>query len=215
MTVANGSVAQLRELADDGAILFPLDVDRYHRMIESGILPEGEPFELIDGCLVQKDRSAVGEGPMTVGLGHAWVISELGDLTPRLRRMGCYMRVQLPLALPPFDEPEPDGAVVRGSNRDYRDRHPGAADATCVIEVADSSLLRDRTIKLRIYAAAAIPIYVIINLVDRVVEVYSEPMGKGSRARYGRQETLSGRQKVLLPAGRGRFLRVPVASLLP
>lgn len=192
-----------------------LDTDRYHKMIELGILPEGEPFELIDGCLVRKDRSTAGNDPTTVGYGHAWAIRKLNRLAPKLRRLGCDLQIHLPVTLPPFDEPEPDGAVILGSDRDYRDRHPGAADVACVIEVADSSLLRDRTIKLRIYAAAAIPIYIIINLVDRVIEVYSEPMGKGTRARYGRQETLSGRQKLLLPAGRGRSLRLPVASLLP
>ena len=192
-----------------------LDVDRYHRMIELGILLDGEPFELLDGCLVRKDRSSSGEDPKTVGHGHAWVIGELGNLTLRLRRLGCYMQVQLPVTLAPLDEPEPDGAVVVGSNDDYRDRHPVAADLTCVMEVADSSLQHDRTTKLRIYAAAAIPMYLIINLVDRVIEVCTEPMGKGRRARYGRQETFSGRQKLLLPARRGRWLRVPIASLLP
>jgi len=192
-----------------------LDVERYHRLIETGILLDGEPFELLDGHLVRKDRSSAGEDAMTVGHGHAWVIGQLSDLTLRLRHLRCYMQVQLPVTLPPLHEPEPDGAIVVGSNDDYRDRHPVAADLTCVMEVADGSLQHDRTTKLRIYAAAAIPMYLIVNLVDRVIEVYTEPMGKGRSARYGRQETLSGRQKLLLPARRGRWLRVPVANLLP
>ena len=215
MTATDVPTAQLRELADDHATLFPLDVRRYHRMIELGILPEGEPFELLDGCLVRKDRSATGEDPMTVGLGHAWVIGELGDLAPRLRRLGCHMRVQLPITLPLLNEPEPDGAVVLGSKNAYRERHPGPADVTCVIEVADSSLARDRTTKLRIYAAAGIPMYVIVNLIDRVIEVYSEPIGKGRNARYGRQETLSSRQTLSVPAARGRKLPIQVRRLLP
>jgi Uma2 family endonuclease len=68
-------------------------------------------------------------------------------------------------------QPEPDFAIVRGNPRSYLTRHPSAADAGQVIEVADSSLLRDQRDKTRIYARANIPVYWIINLVDQRIEV--------------------------------------------
>ena len=120
----------------------PLTVEQYHQMIEHGILPEGEPIELLQGQLVEKDRSATGEDPMTVGHGHSWVVTELESLGPKLRRLGCHIRVQQPVSVSPIDEPEPDAAVVLGLNALYRQRHPKAADVLCVVEVADSSLQR-------------------------------------------------------------------------
>jgi Uma2 family endonuclease len=87
---------------------------------------------------------------------------------------GWDYRTQEPLTLAD-GEPEPDGAVVRGTFQDYAARHPGPADVALVIEVADTTLARDRGIKLRSYARAGIPQYWIINLIDCQIETYSEP----------------------------------------
>lgn len=214
--VSEPPIARLKELVDDRAVFLPLTVEQYHRMIAVGLLPEGEPYELLDGLLIRKDRSAAGEDRMTVGHEHAVAISNLTDLNPRLRRIGCHIRIQQPVTLPPWDEPEPDGAVVLGTQQDYTERHPGPADVTCVIEVADSSLRRDRTTKLRIYAGSGIARYIIINLPDRVVEVYTQPMnGNGGTPRYGQSVTSSGRQAVEISAAGGKRLSVPVRALLP
>jgi hypothetical protein len=151
--------------------------------------------------LIRKDRSAAGEDQTTVGPEHGLASVNLTDLTPKLRRLGCHVRIQLPVTLPPWNEPEPDAAIVLGNQKDYSGRHPGAADVTCVIEVADSSLRRDRTVKLGIYAGSGIACYIIVNLSDRTVEVYTQPFnGKGRIGRYGRSITLTGRQAVELPA---------------
>jgi Uma2 family endonuclease len=76
--------------------------------------------------------------------------------------------------------PEPDLAVVAGAVDDYQTSHPRTA--LLVIEVADSSLKQDRLSKARIYAAAGIPEYWIVNLRDEVVEVMRDP--DPERARY-------------------------------
>jgi hypothetical protein len=103
--------------------------------------------------------------------------------------------------------------LVRGVEDDYAGRHPGAADVLCVIEVADASLRRDRGPKLAVYANNGIENYFIINLPDRVIECYSGPVpGKGS---YRHLVTLTRRDKVELPAGRGKRVVVPVKQLLP
>jgi hypothetical protein len=190
----------------------PLTVDQYHRMIGAGILREGEPIHLRDGFLVRKDRSKVGDDPMTVGPDHALAVKKLIPLDARLRRLGCHLQIEQPVTLPPDNEPEPDGAIVRGRPEDYRGRHPGAGDLLCTIEVADSSLHEDRVTMQRIYADHGIPQYVLVNLIERVVEVYTRPLvGQG---RYAQVDILRLRQRVEFHTG-GRPLVVPVRSLLP
>lgn len=201
------------ELIDDPRLLYRYTVERYHELLEAGVIEEGEPFELLNGQITRSLRNATGEDPMTVGPGHVWAVEALEELNQKLRRLGCHMRNQKPVTLPPDAEPEPDGAIVRGTRDAYRGRHPGAADVLCVIEVADASLRRDRAIKQQVYANASIPMYVIVNLLEQVVEVYSQPLeGTG---RYGKVETLTPKQTLTLPAARGRTVTVPVARLLP
>jgi hypothetical protein len=206
------SAAMLKELMEDRAQLMPLTVDQYHHMIEAGILMSGDPFELLNGYIVRKDRSAAGEDPMTVGMGHAWVIQQLPRLNSKLKRFGCYVRIQLPITLPPFNEPEPDGAIVIGDDLAWRDEHPSAHDTPCVIEVADSSLRLDRTTKLAIYAAGGIGQYIIINLPEHVIEVYSNPDRR--KRRYGKPLVIGQRGKISLATG-GKPLIIPAKTLLP
>jgi Uma2 family endonuclease len=173
------STTQLRELADSASVV-GLTLDQYIRMIETGILPEGEPIELLDGFLVRKDRAKAGEDPRTIGFDHIWAVDNLPEVLAEVRRLGYYVRLQQPVALPPDGAPEPDGAIARGTRDDYLSCYPAAADVPCIIEVADSSLQHDRITKLRSYAEGGVPQYVIINLVNRQIEVFEQPdMARG------------------------------------
>ncbi len=202
-----------QELLDPRTRLWPLTTDQYHRMIRDGVLEEGQPYELLDGHLVRKDRSKEGEDPMTVGFDHAWVIRKLTRFSRELEPFGCYLQIQLPITLAPNDEPEPDGAIVRGTEDDYRHRHPTAADILAVLEVADASLRRDRTTKQRIYADAGIERYFIINLPQRTIEVYTQPqIGHG---RYAQSTTLTLDQTLPCPTAAGREVTLNVRDLLP
>jgi len=78
--------------------------------------------------------------------------------------------------LPPINEPEPDGAVVRGEIDDYLEHPPAAGDVFSVIEVADSSLAIDLGPKLTTYAAAGIQQYVVADLVNNRVLVHEQPV---------------------------------------
>jgi Uma2 family endonuclease len=98
------------------------------------------------------------------------------------------LRIQLAITLSD-SQPEPDFAIVRGSAADYEIRHPGSADVGLVIEVADSSLLRDQRDKTRIYARGGIVCYWIVNLVDRRIEVYTQPSGPTAVPAYGSFQT--------------------------
>jgi len=206
------STAILDELAANPKLAYRHTVAEYQQMITSGTLEEGSPFELLDGHVVRKIRSTTGEDPMTVGDQHAWAVNALTDLNRHLPALGCHIRIQQPINLPPDDMPEPDGAIAIGGFEGYS-AHPGAADILCVIEVADASLRRDKGYKRELYASHGIGMYVIIDLVDRLVCVCTQPLkGKG---RYSHTETLSLRQTLTLPTPKGKGLAVPVRRLLP
>jgi Uma2 family endonuclease len=111
--------------------------------------------------------------------------------------------------------PEPDGAVVRGKKRDYLRRHPRATDVGLMIEVADTSLRRDRGVKKRIFARNRIPVYWIINLQERKIEVYSEPTGPARRPTYRQRRDYAENEEVPLILDGEEVARIPVRDLLP
>jgi Uma2 family endonuclease len=155
-----------------------LTVPQYHQMIANGILPEGEPIELLEGYLVEK---------MSRGTPHDNAMDFLDEYLPPLMPSGWFARSQRAITLAD-SEPEPDYAVVRGPRGRYRGNHPLATDVGLVIEVSDSSLPLDRNHKGRIYARAGIPVYWVVNVVDKVVEVYTQPSGPGEAPAYAQRD---------------------------
>ena len=145
--------------------IYRLTVEQYHELIRSAKLTADDPVELVEGILVFK---------MPKGGPHATSTGKSRRTIEPLLPAGWHYRVQEPVTLVD-GEPEPDGAVVRGDMDDYADGHPLPADVALVIEVADSTLTTDRTGKLRSYARAGIPVYWIVNLVGRQVELYTDP----------------------------------------
>ena len=134
------------------------------------------------------------------------------QLLADIRSQGCYLRIQQPITLPPTSEPEPDAAIVRGRPADYRSRLPLASDVLCVFKVADTSLRFDRTTKARIYASGGIPLYVLINLQDRQVEIHRLAT-PGSRS-YAEPEVLI-RDDALSLDTPGGPVTLSVAEILP
>lgn len=154
--------------------LWRLTVDQYHAMIRAGILTTDDPVELLQGWLITK---------MPKHPRHRVVTQLTREALARILPGGWYVDAQEPITTAD-SEPEPDVVIVRGERRQYLDRHPGPRDVALVVEVADSTLLRDRSFKKRLYAAAGIPVYWIMNLVDNRLEVYTEPTGEGEQADY-------------------------------
>jgi Uma2 family endonuclease len=173
LKVEPGAPNVIGEAAGGRLELLPLSVEQYDRMIEEGILPEDTGVELLDGFLVRKDRGDAGGDPTTVGEAHAYVVRQLAYLGLRLDPTRLHLQTQQPIVIPGAGEPEPDAAIVVRSITAIGKPH--AADVTCVIEVAGTSLERDRTTKLRHYARGGIPQYVILNLQDRTAEEYLDP----------------------------------------
>jgi Uma2 family endonuclease len=147
-----------------------MTVDEYERL--AGILDDPR-IELIDGYLVKK----MGKKPP-----HIWSVGSVFDAIAGLLPVGWSTRKENPVRIPEFDEPEPDVAAVRGSREDYRSRLPEPTDVALLVEVADRSLPIDRGPKRAAYARAIVPVYWIVNLNDRQVEVYSDPSADGYRS---------------------------------
>lgn len=149
-------------------------ITRYQKMIETGILTSEDKVELLENYVVLK---------MPRNPSHDGTIDLLKAALPSLVPAGWLLRIQQTIVLAD-SQPEPDFAIVRGGACTYLARHPVPADAALVIEVADSSLLRDQRDKTRIYARADIPCYWIVNLVDGHVEVYTQPTGPTAVPEY-------------------------------
>jgi Uma2 family endonuclease len=164
-------------LAEPGWIpspLYRLTLEQYEAMVASGVFRGRERFHLINGYLVAK---------MTQNDPHATADELCGDALDRIVPAGWHVRAAKPIRIPSqASKPEPDRCVVRGSIRDYARRSPEPADIALVAEIADSSLSEDRKRAL-LYARAGIPVYWIVNLIDRQVEVYTDPNPAGYQAR--------------------------------
>jgi Uma2 family endonuclease len=177
----------------------PLTVVDYHRMGEAGILSDSDRVELIEGELVAMSP---------VGSRHAGAINKLNRLLVRAVGDRGLVSVQNSIRLDDRTEPEPDVAVLKPSADDYFEAIPGPSDVLLVIEVADSSLSYDRTVKAPLYAGHSIPEFWIVDLAGRAIEVHRKPeAGHYTEVtRVGAGVTL---EPSLLPG-----VAVPVASVL-
>jgi Uma2 family endonuclease len=175
--------------------LRPLRRVEYDRLVDLGYFDD-EKIELLGGVLVALSR----EGP-----GHAHSIQELTVRFVRAIGERAMVRVRAPFAASDDSEPEPDVALV--PNEDDSHQHP--TRALLVIEVAQSSLRKDRLLKSGLYARAQVPEYWIVNLAERVVEVYRDPQGDrySSMSTHPAGETL---RPVAFPD-----IEIPIGDVLP
>jgi Uma2 family endonuclease len=176
----------------------------YEKLVDLGLF-HAKPVELIGGQLLVAEPQ---------GSYHATGISVADDVLRAALPPGWYIRIQAPVALDDESEPEPDLAVVSGSPRTYREAHP--VRPALVVEVADSSLAFDRREKGSLYARAGISDYWIVNLMDRVVEVYRDPapdMAAPYGWRYGSHDVVRPPDSIALRAIPSA--RVMVSALLP
>ncbi len=142
----------------------------YHAMAEAGIFAEDERIELIGGEIVRMTP---------IGSQHAGCVKSLNRLLIRGLGDRALVGVQDPIFLDDVSEPQPDVAVLRSRDDSYRSAHPRPADVLLVVEVADSSLQYDRTVKLPHYAKAGIPEAWLVRLGDSSIEVHSNPAATG------------------------------------
>jgi Uma2 family endonuclease len=146
-------------------------VDEYHRMGEAGIFSEDDRVELLAGEIVEMSPI----GPL-----HAGTVGRLTALFSSQLGTEVLVWVQNPLLLRPEDsESQPDVALLRSRPDFYTHSHPEAQDVYLVIEVADTSVVADREVKLPIYAKAGVPEAWLLDVATQHLEVHRHPTPDG------------------------------------
>lgn len=168
-------------------------------MVEAGILGENEPLELIEGELVE----VTPQGPP-----HAGLVARLVGQLSALYGQSLSLRPALPLECGANSLPEPDLALIQGPAAEFMRRHPRGDEAVLVIEIARTSHALDR-LKAGIYARAAVPVYWLVDIPARRIEVHEEPQPDG---RYRSVRVLAGSDTVTPP---GTSAAWTVDELLP
>lgn len=147
------------------------NVTEYYQMAEAGVLKPEDRVELIEGEVIKMSP---------IGSKHAACVKRLDDLLHRKFGSKC-ISIQSPVRLDDYSEPEPDVALVKSRDDYYELQHPTAADTLLIIEVADSTVLTDRSIKVPLYARANVPEVWLVNLPAQSIEVFNDPLAGAYR----------------------------------
>lgn len=164
-------------------------VSRFYRMAAAGLLNAKYRYELIEGEIIRM----LPPGPM-----HCESVDTLAEYLIRLLADKYRVRTQNSVQLSNITEPLPDFAILKKRAEGYAKKQPGPDDTLLLIEVSDSSITYDKNRKARVYAAAAIVEYWIVNLRKRCLHVMRKPSAEG----YGDTLTLD-------PADEVKALKVP------
>jgi Uma2 family endonuclease len=143
-------------------------VAEYLRMAEYGVLSPDEKLELIDGEIYKKMSP--------VGLPHFWCVNRLTELFVLKVAGRAVVSIQNPLWLDDYNEPEPDVVLLPMMGNEKR---PSGKDALLVVEVSDSTVKMDRTLKVPLYARFGVVEVWLVNLMEKCVEVYRKPSAEG------------------------------------
>ena len=155
---------------------YRFDVRQFHRMMASGIFDD-QKVELVAGKIY----------PMTDLPPHVFTVGRLYRFLLALLSVDHWtIQGEKPLLIGRYWAPKPDILVLRGDDQTYATRLPRPPDVAFLIEVSDTTYHRDRGRKWRRYAAAGIPVYLIVRLKGpvTVVEVWAGPTGRGRTARF-------------------------------
>lgn len=148
---------------------------QYHDLARQGVLTPDDRVELIHGEIVRMSP---------IGIRHAACVDDLSralsrSLDSNASGSRIRIRVQGPVRLDDYSEPEPDITVLRPREDGYRKQSAGPADVLLLVEVSDTSRAHDRDVKLPTYAAAGIPEVWLVDVAARRTDVYTEPSGDG------------------------------------
>lgn len=138
----------------------------YHQMIEAGVFDENNRIELIEGEFYEM---------FAIGPRHSATVIRLIELLIAQLKGIAMVSVQNPVELSQYSEPEPDITLLKRRADYYAESHPSPSDVLAVVEVADNSLQKDRSLKLPAYARAEIPEVWLIDLQNDRIEIHSQP----------------------------------------
>ncbi len=141
-------------------------VAEYHKMAEVGLLKEDARVELIEGDIIEMTP---------IGSGHGGKVKRFIRLFSHLLGDTAIVAAQDPVVLGKRSEPQPDITILRWRDDFYESAHPGPEDTLLVVEVADTTARNDRKIKVPLYARHGIPEVWLLDLQERVLEIYRKP----------------------------------------
>ena len=142
-------------------------VDDYYRMAEAGVFPIGARIELIEGEVIEMSP---------IGNRHAGEVIRLTTLLNRKVGTSAFVSVQNPVRLNDFSEPQPDIALLKPRADYHSNSHPTPADVLLIVEVSDTTVAYDRSVKLPLSARAGIPETWLMVLPKDLIEVHSQPV---------------------------------------
>ncbi|HST20145.1 MAG TPA: Uma2 family endonuclease [Blastocatellia bacterium] len=171
------------------------NVEDYYRMAEAGLFSEHDRVVLIDGEVIKKSP---------IGSRHAGCVDRLNSILNRKVGDFAIVSVQNPVRLNDFSEPEPDIALLKPRDDFYSQSHPTAADVLLVIEVAETSVEYDRSVKMPLYARAGIPEAWLVNLPKDIIEIYTQP----KNGKYQKVQRLKRGKSLVSPTVTGLLLSV-------
>lgn len=148
-------------------------VEDYNKLGAAGIFDEDDRVELLDGEVIIMPP---------IGIRHVKAVRKLLNRLMQSYGDRCIVDCQNPFILDAISEPEPDILLLNRRVEDS-DNLPGPSDIFLIVEVAETSLGYDRGRKLLRYAANGIREVWIVNLINRLIEIYREPVGESYRVR--------------------------------
>ena len=183
----------------DGFSIRKISVEDYEKMIDIGIFDEDDRVELLNGVIIEMSPKKTK---------HTIVNYLIGEFFFDNFRKQTIVRLQEPIILDDYSEPEPDAVLAQLPLLKYLETHPTAADVMLVVEVSDTTLAKDRR-KAFNYARAGIVQYLLFNLNADEIEDYREPAADGYRFKQTHDRTASF-NLVAFPE-----VEIRVADLLP
>jgi len=187
-------------IANDPYWLRQFSVAEYDKMVQNGILTPDHRVELLEGWIVNK---------MPQNPPHRNSVSRVVRRVSKVLPDNWHMSVQGPIKLRD-SEPEPNITLARGVEGVYDKRHPEPTDIGALMEVGDSSLLDDRRYKGTLYAREKIPVFWLINVVERKVEVYTDPQA----GEYRNKVEYAENESVPLILDEVKIAEFPVSELI-
>lgn len=142
-------------------------VEQYEKMAEIGFLEADERVELLGGEIIYMSP---------IGRRHAAFVSRLHQIFNDVLTKKIIIWEQNPVILDDYSEPQPDLVILKAKADFYESAKPIAEDVFLLVEISDSTLAKDRNIKIPLYAKANIQEVWLVNLNEDTVEVYRHPI---------------------------------------
>ncbi len=175
----------------------------YQLLGKLGVLSVDDRVELLEGWIVPK---------MNHNPPHDLALMLVEEKFRLCLPANMLLRIQMPIST--IDsEPEPDLAIVLGPVRRYSEHHPEPNEILLVVEIADTSLARDRQ-KCRLYARGNVREYWIVNVVDRQIEIHSQPSGPSPNPSYNSRDVYDESSTILFSIDNVSHVRLRVSDLL-